>query len=186
MGLDPPTLTLLFPLLHKLTQINSPRLVLALRPQDVLPEWITHLIYLGPDLQIAHQGPKALVLERLTKSEMQIVKSNGSSSEKDLGVESKPTMLKGFSKHAKEMEYKPSQFSRDGIPLIDKDASKAAHESEPLVEMENVQIKYREKQVLGGWTELVDGRAREGLWWTVKRGERWGIFGPNGNLSVMS
>lgn len=182
MGLDPPTLTTLSPLLHRLTQSSSPRLILALRPQDLLPEWITHLIYLGPGLQVARQGPKESVLEWLRKSEMENLKPDRSSSEQKLWVESQPTTLTGVPKYSEEKENGPIRLSRDGIPLIDKDASKPAHESEPLIEMENIQIKYREKQVLGGWTELADGRAREGLWWTVKRGERWGIFGPNGNV----
>ena len=62
MGLDPPTITALNPLLHNLARMSSPRLLLALRPQDPLPDWITHLIYLGPNLKIAQQGKRKKVL----------------------------------------------------------------------------------------------------------------------------
>lgn len=51
---------------------------------------------------------------------------------------------------------------------------------EPVVEMEDVVIKYGEKRVLGDWTESYRGEVRAGLRWTVQQGERWGVFGPNG------
>ena len=61
MGLDPPTVMTLSPLLYSLAQSNSPRLILALRPQDPLPDWITHVVRLGPNLQIIYQGEKDLM-----------------------------------------------------------------------------------------------------------------------------
>ena len=65
MGLDPPTITALNPLLHNLARMNSPRLVLALRPQDSLPDWITHVIYLGPNLKVAQQGSREEVFHKM-------------------------------------------------------------------------------------------------------------------------
>ena len=50
----------LSPLLYSLAQASSPRLVLALRPQDPLPDWITHVIRLGSNFQIIYQGSKDL------------------------------------------------------------------------------------------------------------------------------
>lgn len=50
----------LSPLLYSLAQANSPRLVLALRPQDPLPDWITHVIRLGSSFQVIYQGSKDL------------------------------------------------------------------------------------------------------------------------------
>ena len=61
MGLDPLTVTTLSPLLHGLAQASSPRLVLALRPQDSLPCWINHVIHLGDNFQIIFQGKKDLI-----------------------------------------------------------------------------------------------------------------------------
>jgi ABC-type multidrug transport system ATPase subunit len=67
MGLDPPTLMTISPLLHRLAEANAPRLVLALRPQDPIPDWITHLVYLGADCQVVMQGKKDDVLQDLHK-----------------------------------------------------------------------------------------------------------------------
>ncbi|KAK7527125.1 ABC transporter-like protein [Phyllosticta citriasiana] len=71
---------------------------------------------------------------------------------------------------------------------------------DPIVEMEGVQIRYKPGQsaVLGDWEEELDAeyehgesamlgrqdvgrKIRKGLWWTVRQGERWGVFGPNGS-----
>ena len=60
VGLDPPTTMTLSPLLRSLAQSCSPRLILALRPQDPLPEWISHVIRLGANFQLIHQGSKDL------------------------------------------------------------------------------------------------------------------------------
>ena len=69
MGLDPPTMMTLSPLLCSLAQSNSPRLILGLRPQDSLPDWITHVIHLGPNFQIIYQGRKDLVGQEETSSQ---------------------------------------------------------------------------------------------------------------------
>jgi ABC-type multidrug transport system ATPase subunit len=45
IGLDPPTLLTLSPILKRLEK-NTPRLVLSLRPQDTIPDLIAHLVYL--------------------------------------------------------------------------------------------------------------------------------------------
>lgn len=50
---------------------------------------------------------------------------------------------------------------------------------EPLVEMSGVQVKYGDKIVLGNWWQP-DQRS-PGLWWTLRRGHRYGLFGPNGS-----
>ena len=55
----------LSPMLYSLAQTSSPRLILALRPQDPLPDWITHLIHLGPSLRIGHQGTKESVFQAM-------------------------------------------------------------------------------------------------------------------------
>lgn len=70
--------------------------------------------------------------------------------------------------------------SREGLPL--QDSRMFTKQAEALVEMRDVCVKYGDKPALGGWSQEVDGHIREGLWWTVRRGERWGIFGPNGKF----
>lgn len=65
MGLDPPTLVTLSLILRDLAYNASPRLLLALRPQDPIPEWITHLMVLGTHHTVALIGPKSEVLFKL-------------------------------------------------------------------------------------------------------------------------
>lgn len=62
MGLDPPTLVSLSPILRDLAYRSSPLLLLALRPQDPIPDWITDLIVLGQDHTVSLMGPKDRVL----------------------------------------------------------------------------------------------------------------------------
>lgn len=182
MGLDPPTLTTLSPLLHRLAQTQSPRLVLALRPQDLLPDWITHIIFLGPGLQIVSKGYKEAVLDE--------VKALGSfapnSDPLSLRMAAKDSIPSSKPERDLQMPIRRSHsnyigFSREGLPLIDELAPASKVTRDPLVQMEAINIKYGGKQVLGGWKEDANGEIRSGLWWTVRRGERWGIFGPNGN-----
>ncbi|KZZ95046.1 ABC transporter domain containing protein [Ascosphaera apis ARSEF 7405] len=65
MGLDPPTVATLSPLLYNLAVKSEPRLVISLRPQDKIPEWINHVVFLGPNNTVALQGEKGDVLETL-------------------------------------------------------------------------------------------------------------------------
>jgi ABC-type molybdenum transport system ATPase subunit/photorepair protein PhrA len=58
VGLDPPTMVSLSPILRELAQKSSPRLVMSLRPQDPIPDWITHLAILGHGCTLALAGPK--------------------------------------------------------------------------------------------------------------------------------
>ena len=62
MGLDPPTLVTLSPILQDLAIRSSPLLLLALRPQDPIPDWITHLAILGENHTVALMGVKDQVL----------------------------------------------------------------------------------------------------------------------------
>ena len=130
MGLDPATQARLSPLLHGLAQASSPRLVLALRPQDPIPTWITHVIHLDPNLHVDSQGSKDNFLS------------------KKIGAGT-PTP-----------EIEQAVADKDAIPTGSSD-----------------------KRILGAWSERAEGTERvprEGLHWTVRRGERWGVFGPNG------
>ncbi len=62
MGLDPPTLVTLSPILQELATRSSPLLLLALRPQDPIPDWITHLMVLGENYTVALMDRKDRVL----------------------------------------------------------------------------------------------------------------------------
>lgn len=67
MGLDPPTLVQLSPMLRKLAYQSSPLLMLGLRPQDPIPDWITHLVVLGNNHSIVLMGEKVEVLGDVRK-----------------------------------------------------------------------------------------------------------------------
>ena len=60
------------------------------------------------------------------------------------------------------------------------------NESEALVEMQGVQVRYGSKTVLGNWSKHESPKSRSGLWWSIKSGQRWGVFGPNGKLPLLS
>jgi hypothetical protein len=177
VGLDPPTVATLSSLLGRLAASHSPRLVLSLRPQDPIPEWITHLIYLGPTA--THQGAKDNILHEL--------RERSPTSKPSEPLASYPIDLpKGMSRvpATKSVLEGLNQKSKPHPIEGDKPDRKIAGEDgtlgEPLVEMSGVKVRYGDKEVVGGPMIESQGRQEEGLWWTVRRGERWGLFGPNG------
>ena len=68
--------------------------------------------------------------------------------------------------------------SRNGVRFVDKHVPISTDEA--LVEMQDVRVHYGDKEVLGSWEQEIEGQTKLGLSWTVRRGERWGVFGPNG------
>jgi ABC-type molybdenum transport system ATPase subunit/photorepair protein PhrA len=174
MGLDPPTVTGLSPLLQSLAEKASPRLVLSARPQDPLPEWITHLIYLRTDCQIGSMGPKEEVLDGLKKYVTGIQK-RGLTEDETLPVDTLTDVGRVLSSS------RTSSKSPDSGKASSHELTPVNPEAEPLVQMEGCKVRYGDKVVLGNWTvEKPEGK-KEGLDWTVRRGERWGVFGPNGS-----
>lgn len=187
MGLDPPTLTTLSPLLYRLAQSQSPRLILALRPQDLLPDWITHLILLGPSLRVLSHGRKEFVVDDIKR----LNSSYGYQNYLPLKETDKSSRVVSKSQRAQHKnssltQIKSFEISREGLPLVDETNLNATTETEALVEMENVKIEYGEKQVLGGWNQGEKEETKDGLWWTIRRGERWGVFGPNGKCFCLT
>ncbi|KAK0112823.1 hypothetical protein ONS95_014551 [Cadophora gregata] len=197
MGLDPPTLLSLSPMLHGLAEANKPRLVLSLRPQDPIPDWITHVVYLKGNCEVAFQGEKGDVLEGLRDHVKNIQQGNAepeegmplhSMHEVGRSLTSDGIIEPSHAGNAKDRvafaspTIEETPLSRDGFPLHDIEKPVIG---EPLVQMDGVRVQYGDKAVLGNWKQEVpsDSQAelRDGLWWDVKRGERWGIFGPNGS-----
>ncbi|KAL8966535.1 MAG: hypothetical protein Q9183_003331, partial [Haloplaca sp. 2 TL-2023] len=166
MGLDPPTLKSLSPLLHSLAEAQAPRIIMSLRPQDPLPEWITHVIRLGPEFRVTFQGPRHETLPSMRET-------TPSKSQAEPGV-----VRKKGSEEEQQRRYQ-AQPSREGLSMR---ATVPETLGEPVVDMHSVQVKYGDKVVLGNWTQVDDeGKATNGLSWTVRRGSRWGVFGPNGS-----
>ncbi|KAK9417693.1 putative ABC transporter domain-containing protein [Seiridium unicorne] len=180
MGLDPPTVAGLSPLLHGLASVASPRLVLSARPQDPIPDWITHLVYLRSDCQVGALGEKDEVLDKLRQYVNGIWNGTLKEDEKlavhnlvQMGRELTPNGIEGsplMGEDSTETEKDLSQTSEPPQSL-----------GEPLIEMDGCQVQYRGKIALGNWKQQVNGEEKTGLLWTVRRGERWGIFGPNGS-----
>ena len=174
MGLDPPTTISLSLLLRSLAEVAAPRLILALRPQDPLPNWITHIIQLGPGLNVVYQGRRSNVVEPLPSQETPVPANNKSYDPILVGI-GLPMILPANSPRPTP----PPQPLNEG--------QKVSNADENIIEMKDVHIKYGEKEVLGDWEVKVPRESegnekslRKGLWWNVKRGERWGVFGPNG------
>jgi ABC-type molybdenum transport system ATPase subunit/photorepair protein PhrA len=181
MGLDPPTVAGLSPLLHSLAEKASPRLVLSARPQDPMPEWITHLVYLRSDAQVGAMGTKSAVMESL-REYVQGVRNGKLTEDETLPVHTLSEMGRTLTKDGITGEGMAEDFSisvaharAEGEPLA------VSSSAEPLVEMEGCTVKYGDRVALGNWTEDRGGQPASGLYWTVRRGERWGVFGPNGS-----
>jgi len=183
MGLDPPTLMTLSPLLHGLAVANTPRLVLTLRSQDPIPDWITHLIFLQGNCKVAFSGRKVDFLKAL----------RGHSGEKvdfHMPAQSIHEVGRELTSHG-IVELHPihiitQALNHEKAAAVGKEGSKregsqGSKPDEPLVEMSGVRVSYGSKIVLGNWQQQVNGETKNGLWWTIRRGQRWGIFGPNGS-----
>lgn len=174
MGLDPPTVTGLSPLLQSLAAQASPRLILSARPQDPVPEWVTHLLYLRTDCQIGSMGPKEEVLDGLKKY-VQGVRNGALAEDQKLPIHSLADIGRVLATSAKDSSQPDKgQTFYQGLERVNPDA-------EPLVEMDGCKVQYRGKIALGNWTQQTVDGPKGGLIWTVRRGERWGVFGPNGS-----
>jgi ABC-type molybdenum transport system ATPase subunit/photorepair protein PhrA len=179
MGLDPPTVAGLSPLLHSLAEKASPRLVLSARPQDPLPEWITHLVYLRTDSQVGVMGAKDTVMEGLRKY-VRGVRNGKLAEDETLPVHALSEMGRTLTKDGITGEGIAEDFSI-GVSQSSGEAVATKSPGELLVEMNGCRVQYGDKVALGNWTEERDGKTAAGLHWTVRRGERWGVFGPNGS-----
>ena len=176
MGLDPPTVTGLSPLLQSLAEKASPRLVLSARPQDPLPEWVTHLIYLRTDCQVGSMGPKEIVLDGLKKY-VHGVKAGGLQEDETLPLKT----LVDIGRTISHEDATSSEPEGKRQPTSPHELVPANPDAEPLIEMQGCQVRYGDKIALGNWSLDTPEGKRDGLEWTVRRGERWGVFGPNGS-----
>jgi len=178
MGLDPVTVRSISALLFRLAQKSSPRLVLALRPQDAVPEWITHMIMVGNSHNIIQQGlrseidKKLRVWKRLATNPKSRVLSGP---ENEMAREARGLLKSGVL---------DEQLLRD-FTLSRTDGRRKSHPTslggEALIEMDGVRVQYGDKAVLGDWEQKVDNETTQGLHWTVRRGQRWAILGANGS-----
>lgn len=181
MGLDPPTVASLSPLLHGMAEKSAPRLVLSARPQDPLPDWVSHLVYLRSDCQVGVMGEREFVLEGL-RNYVRGVRKGGLVEDESMPVKT----LREMGRILTETGTRGVGIGEEGETFTSAAVSRSSEErprtlGEPLVEMDGCQVKYGDKISLGNWAEEKDGKTTQGLNWTVRRGERWGVFGPNGS-----
>lgn len=175
MGLDPVTVRSISNLLFQLARKSTPRLVLALRPQDAVPEWITHLVMVGNSNQIALQGLRSEIVPKMKawKHVAMGTKMRGPAS-RDL-LEARALLKSGV---LDEQLLRDFSNSRSESRVKGHDAFPGG---EPLIEMDGVRVQYGDKVVLGDWKQKVDNKKKDGLHWTVRRGQRWAILGANGS-----
>ncbi|GES62115.1 ABC transporter [Aspergillus terreus] len=178
MGLDPATTRSISGLLQRLAAKSDPRLILALRPQDSIPDWITHTMILGNSNHVLHQGPRSE-----TEKVFEIWRSAlGGKKTDSYTAEDKAIYQKA--RDAIDAGHLDRQLLWD-LRLLSSKASQvglvAPRGGEALIEMDGVRVQYGEKVVLGNWTQKVNNEEKEGLHWTVRRGQRWVILGANGS-----
>ncbi|KAK5730803.1 hypothetical protein LTR15_000741 [Elasticomyces elasticus] len=152
MGLDPNTLRTMSEVLKQIAVKQHPHLIMSLRPEDGVPEWVSHLVVVDEQLRVIAQGSK-----------------------RQLQIEGEPDVLRivnavghGYSAAPK------TRLSRDGF----EQRSPPLSPGEALVEMHGVEVAYGSKVVLGDWQHNDE---KSGLWWSLHRGQCCAILGPNGS-----
>ncbi|KAF2829262.1 P-loop containing nucleoside triphosphate hydrolase protein [Ophiobolus disseminans] len=183
IGLDPIVSKHISKVLHKLAEANAPRVVLSLRPQDAVPDWITHVVYADENGKVDAVGSKEYVFAYLKKRYEQLDNTDT--------MDARMVELKEVGTHLTECgNFEASKVSNstsspsttvlscDGYENID---PLKVPTGEPIVEMEGVRISYGSNSVLGDWEQDVNGTKQNGLHFTINRGSRWGIFGANGS-----
>ncbi|KAK3669562.1 hypothetical protein LTR78_010562 [Recurvomyces mirabilis] len=156
MGLDPNTLRMMSGVLRQLAERQQPRLIMSLRPEDGVPSWVSHLVIVDQALKILAQGPKHDLVEPNIPAEAATILHAAQSA----------------ASSRNERKYSRDGFHRDSPALSPGDA---------LVEMQGVKVAYGDKVVLGDWSQEHDNTSRSGLWWSLHRGQRCAILGPNGS-----
>nr|POE71840.1 putative abc transporter atp-binding protein [Quercus suber] len=170
MGLDPLSRISIDKALRSLSHSTGIRLVLGFtKDHDEIPPWLTDLVAIKSDSTVFYSGafPPPKEAEFATNADMRVLLTGVGHVERSKGGgedTAMPHVIKG-------------PRSRDGFEQI----SPPLSPGEALVEMRGVRVAYGDKTVLGGWTQKVDGDDRPGLWWSLHRGQRCGIFGPNGS-----
>jgi ABC-type molybdenum transport system ATPase subunit/photorepair protein PhrA len=184
IGLDPIVTKHISKVLHRLAKANAPRIVLSLRPQDTVPEWITHIVYAGEDGKVDALGPKEEVFGYLKRQYDDIEKSGKAGEDMD----AKLVELREVGRHLSQsgnLKFSTTSSSPD-TTILSRDGYASSDNSsvpigEPIVQMEGVRIAYGTNSVLGDWQQDVNGTKQNGFYFNIHRGQRWGIFGANGS-----
>ncbi|KAJ5488520.1 hypothetical protein N7539_003410 [Penicillium diatomitis] len=178
MGLDPATTRSISSLLHRLAEKQSPRLVLALRPQDHVPDWISHIVLVGKRQRILQQGPKSDIVATLKAWQKMPVK--GHRTPKDAEKRDKLFEFRAHFESGNLDEQLLYDFTLDQSRKASSQGPASAG-GEALIEMDGVRVRYGDKVVLGDWQQKIHNETCPGLHWRLRRGQRWAILGANGS-----
>ena len=187
---------------------------MALRNDEYWPRWLTHCAYLSHDYELVYFGRTRDIdlasIDASLRQKNDKIPSNDAefrdNFEKWIDTFNAELGLQtlAISARKKPTTRFPLGAGDDGCNLGQRDLgahSKAPWQSregfakrdesvnvigEKIVEMQGVRVAYGDNAVLGDWTQEHEGENKEGLWWDIRRGERWGIFGPNGRESWLS
>lgn len=180
MGLDPATVKSISGLLQRLAEKSSPRLLLSLRPQDKIPDWITHLMIVGHSHRVLAQGSRAEIerVFNVWKTLPVPTRESTDVAPEDEGIyeEALKAVKEGYLD--RQLLHDLNVLPQRKQALLETVAQRGG---EPIIEMDGVQVRYGDKTVLGGWKQKVNGELRDGLHWKVRRGQRWAIMGANGS-----
>ncbi|RDW70493.1 putative ABC transporter [Aspergillus mulundensis] len=176
MGLDPATVRGISELLHRLASNAEPRLVLSIRPQDPIPDWITHLLILGNHGRVLLQEGRKEAKKTFEAWGRMAVKAGSTPKYQQIMKKAKADIRAGYLD-------KQLIFDMGLVPPPEESqySIQAPRMGEALIEMDGVRVQYGDKVVLGNWSQKIMGKPKEGLHWTVRRGQRWVILGPNGS-----
>lgn len=184
MGLDPATTESISSLLRDVAYRSSPRVIISLRPQDPIPEWITHVLILD-NHRIAFSGLKKDFYKQATKASGMST-SAANKARMSLRWLFAPGGLFELQRYQfiDDKKTKVAQFSKSNIGVANPTAlTQITQTGKPVIEMEGVHVQYGEKVVLGNWKQIIRGKkgAKPGLWWRVRQGQRWAVLGANGS-----
>ncbi|KAJ5966598.1 ABC transporter [Penicillium waksmanii] len=181
MGLDPATVRSISGLLLRLADKCSPRLILALRPQDTVPDWITHTMLVGNTHHVLAQGTR-LEMNQVLQTWRKLTDPS-QAKDKPANLEDKPIFLRA------QKDLKAGNLDQELLRdfTTNQTASNRLKQretpigGEALIEMDGVRVQYGDKVVLGNWEQNIEKQPKKGLHWRVRRGQRWAILGANGS-----
>nr|POE66640.1 putative abc transporter atp-binding protein [Quercus suber] len=170
MGLDPLSRISIDKALRNLSKSTGIGLVLGFtKDYNEITSWLTDLVAIKPDSSIFYSGayPPLEAAGFAANPDMDELLTGVVDAER-LTFEEKKGKMATVSGDSRSRD----GFSQSSPPLPP---------GEAVVKMQGVRVSYGDKTVLGDWSHVVDGEHRPGLWWSLHRGQRYGIFGPNGS-----
>ncbi|KAL2840870.1 P-loop containing nucleoside triphosphate hydrolase protein [Aspergillus pseudoustus] len=178
MGLDPATVESISGLLHRLANKSDPRLVLSLRPQDTIPDWITHLLVLGNSNRVIAQGTRSRVqkiFDVWSTAATRGPRNRSNQNSQKVLDQAREDLEAGYLDKQLIWDLQPHSFAPTRTEIV------APRGGEPLIEMHGVQVRYGDTIALGDWEQNVRNETKTGLHWVVRRGQRWVVLGANGS-----